>query len=122
MTKYMKITPHAYSDGGTYTEYRDIYIDLYKINRIYDTFYAVDPEHGYKISATKPDVVCFSTHFSIPGDRDMAVLGPAPQFIAHIEEQQKRARKGKEIEPYAPHRGTLWTPSGKVFSKKIEKD
>jgi hypothetical protein len=119
MTKYMKITPHSRGDMGRYrTDHGDLYIDLYKINRIHDTFYAVCPHTHRQIRATKPDCGRFATHFSIPGARDMAVLGPAHEFIAHIEEQQKRARKGKEVEPYAPHRDTLWTPSGKVFSKK----
>tara|TARA_R110000796_G_scaffold2117_1_gene8472 strand:- start:1872 stop:2543 length:672 start_codon:yes stop_codon:yes gene_type:complete len=114
MTKYMKITRTRY---GT-----DLYIDLHKINRIAEEFRRgqafclihVPQESDKALRDYVNDAGYFSTQFSIPGERNMEVFGPAKEFITHIEEQQKRARKGKEIEPYKPDGTTVYTSAGKV--------
>lgn len=113
MTKYMKITR---TDGVLIGSTN--YIDLYKINRIRFVTKPCNVRVPYKSDKSLENYVSdtqyFSTLFSIPGERDMEVFGPAHEFIAHIEEQQKRARKGKEIEPYEPDGNTVYTGDGKV--------
>lgn len=114
MTKYMKITR---THNGT-----DLYIDLHKINRIAEVFRGgqafclihVPQESDKALRDYVNDAGYFSTQFSIPGERDMEVFGPAKEFIAHIEEQQKRARKGKEVEAYNPDWDTVYTENGNV--------
>ena len=114
MTKYMKITR---THSGT-----DLYIDLHKINRIAEEFRRgqafclihVPQESDKALRDYVNDAGYFSTQFSIPGERDMEVFGPAKEFIAHIEEQQKRARKGKEVEAYNPDWDTVYTENGNV--------
>ena len=114
MTKYMKITR---THSGT-----DLYIDLHKINRIAEEFRRgqafclihVPQESDKALRDYVNDAGYFLTQFSIPGERNMEVSGPAKEFITHIEEQQKRARKGKEIEPYKPDGTTVYTSAGKV--------
>lgn len=113
MTKYMKITRTEGTLIGSTN-----YIDLYKINRIRfltkPCEVRVPHESDESLENYVSDTQYFSTHFSIPGERDMEVFGPAHEFIAHIEEQQKRARKGKEVEPYEPDGNTVYTSDGKV--------
>mgnify|MGYP003658001126 FL=1 len=114
MTKYMKITR---THNGT-----DLYIDLHKINRIAEVFRGgqafclihVPQESDKALRDYVNDAGYFSTQFSIPGERNMEVFGPAKEFIAHIEEQQKRARKGKEVEAYNPDWDTVYTENGNV--------
>ena len=107
MTKYMKVTELFK---------REVYIDLYKINSISESFEELRgiyvPSSGKKINTD--DQGYFRTLFSVPGDSAMTVGGSAQEFIDHIEEQQKRARKGKEIEPYNPEWWTVYTRNGKV--------
>lgn len=113
MTKYMKITR---TDGVRISSTN--YIDLYKINRIRvvakPCIVRLPYESDESLRNFVSDTQYFSTYFSIPGERDMEVFGPAHEFIAHIEEQQKRARKGKEVEPYEPDGNTVYTSAGKV--------
>mgnify|MGYP003636106386 FL=1 len=100
----------------------DLYIDLHKINRIAEVFRGgqafclihVPQESDKALRDYVNDAGYFSTQFSIPGERDMEVFGPAKEFIAHIEEQQKRARKGKEVEAYNPDWDTVYTENGNV--------
>ena len=114
MTKYMKITrTNGWAAGG------ELYIDLHKINRISEVYHSIYQVRvpGGSDNALRDyvnDAGYFSTHFSIPGERNMEVFGPAKEFITHIEEQQKRARKGKEIEPYEPAGTTVYASTGKV--------
>ena len=116
MTKYMKVAAQ-YSGAST----QEIYIDLHKINRIRAGYIdandyggiSVDNGRGYQDHLGGP-LKYFKTHFSVPGERDMTVFGPPQKFIAHIEEQQKRARKGKEIEAYNPDWDTVYTENGNV--------
>lgn len=112
MTKYMKITR---------TNSEELYIDLYKINRIQESHHSVSmniPCHwdvaDQVLEKYFNDMGCFSTSFSVPGERDMKVFGTAKEFISHIEEQQKRARKGKEVQPYEPIAGTVYKKNGSV--------
>ena len=88
MTKYMKITRTSGHEVRG-----ELYIDLYKINRIselFNSYCKVQAPFGADESLNNyiSDTGYFSTHFSIPGERDMEVFGPAHEFIAHIEEQQ----------------------------------
>jgi hypothetical protein len=121
MTKYMKVTAVLRPRGSTC----EIYIDLHKINRIragyvdindYGGISVDDRNNGYTDYTDHPEgpLRYFETHFSVPGERDMTVFGPPQRFIAHIEEQQKRARKGKEVEAYNPDWGTVYTENGNV--------
>lgn len=112
MTKYMKITR---------TNSEELYIDLYKINRIQESHHSVSmniPCHWDVVDQALEkyfnDMGCFSTRFSVPGERDMEVFGTAKEFISHIEEQQKRARKGKEVQPYEPIASTVYKKNGSV--------
>tara|TARA_R110000803_G_scaffold3790_9_gene12940 strand:- start:1324 stop:1980 length:657 start_codon:yes stop_codon:yes gene_type:complete len=116
MTKYMKVTE---------LEKREVYIDLYKINSIRASFTELrwiyvpnelDTSYGGRrhLANHTNDQGYFRTLFSVPGDSAMTVGGSAQEFIDHIEEQQKRARKGKEIEPYNPKWWTVYTENGKV--------
>jgi hypothetical protein len=116
MTKYMKVTDP--SD-------REVYIDLYKINSIRESFtelrWIYVPNElgtGYggrrHLANHTDDQGYFRTLFSVPGNSGLEVGGSAQEFIDHIEEQQKRARKGKEIEPYNPKWWTVYTENGKV--------
>tara|TARA_R110000851_G_scaffold301094_1_gene457397 strand:+ start:225 stop:881 length:657 start_codon:yes stop_codon:yes gene_type:complete len=116
MTKYMKVTDPSN---------REVYIDLYKINSIRESFTELRDIYvpnelgtGYgghrHLANHTNDQGYFRTLFSVPGDSAMTVGGSAQEFIDHIEEQQKRARKGKEIEPYNPKWWTVYTENGKV--------
>ena len=131
MTKYMKVTELLK---------REVYIDLYKINSIRESFEELTSiyvplagclgipsrfrknESGHILRSRSmcvkeintDDQGYFRTFFSVPGNSVMTVGGSAQEFIDHIEEQQKRARKGKEIEPYNPEWWTVCTENGKV--------
>jgi len=121
MTKYMKVAADDRRNGTI----NESYIDLHKINRIRENFRGlrindVCVSDGYtngdfrRVEFNTDDQGYFTTTFSVPGERDMTVGGPALEFIAHIEEQQKRARKGKEIESYNPDWFMAYTENGKV--------
>jgi hypothetical protein len=125
MTKYMKVADLGVVGRLPFSA-REVYIDLYKINSIRENFsggvvindvYVSDGyTHGESRRAefNTDDQGYFTTSFSVPGNSDMIVRGPAQEFIAHIEEQQKRARKGKETESYNPDWDRVYTKNGKV--------
>jgi hypothetical protein len=126
MTKYMKVTDIGVVGRRTF-EGREVYIDLYKINSIRENFsdleyinyvYVSDeyfkPGESRRAEFNTDDQGYFTTSFSVPGNSDMIVRGPALEFIAHIEEQQKRVRKGKETESYNPDWDRVYTKNGKV--------
>ena len=115
MTKYMKIkTVHGHTgriDGNPY-------IDLYKINNIQESanFNAITLPYPCEQSLADEikEVYTSITTFTAPGKRSgYTVNGTASELIAHIESQQKRARKGMEIEPYEP-KVKLYTAGGEV--------
>jgi len=115
MTKYMKIKT-VLGNSGRVDE--NLYIDLYKINNIreYASFNAVSLPYGCEQSLADEieDVYTSVTTFTAPGKRNgYTVNGTASELIAHIELQQKRARKGMPVEPYEPE-VKLYTASGEV--------
>ena len=115
MTKYMKIKT-VLGNSGRVDE--NLYIDLYKINNIreYASFNAIRTPYPCEQSLADEinEVYTSITKFTAPGKRNgYTVNGTAPELIAHIELQQKRARKGMEIEPYEP-KVKLYTTGGKV--------
>jgi len=107
MTKYMKITT-----SEVYGQPESPFVDLYKINNIAEYSRPQNVE-GIEIL---DDPRAFFTTFTAPGRRDgYRVNGTAKELITHIEKQQKRARKGLEVEPYEPKR-KLYTENGKVHA------
>jgi hypothetical protein len=115
MTKYMKIKT-VLGHSGRVGE--SLYIDLYKINNIREAanFNAVSLPYGCEQSLTDEieDVYTSVTNFTAPGKRNgYTVNGTAPELIAHIELQQKHARKGLPVEPYEPE-VKLYTANGEV--------
>ena len=115
MTKYMKIK-NVLGHSGKVDE--NPYIDLYKINNIRELANpnAVSLPYGCEQSLADEieDVYTSVTTFTAPGKRNgYTVNGTASELIAHIELQQKRARKGMPVEPYEPE-VKLYTASGEV--------
>lgn len=115
MTKYMKIkTVLGHSDKVD----ENPYIDLYKINNIKEcaNFNAIILPYPCEQSLADEIKEAYTsvTTFTAPGKRShYTVNGTAPELITHIELQQKRARKGMDVEPYEP-KVKLYTTGGKV--------
>jgi hypothetical protein len=106
----MKITTSEYFRGHTESSF----IDLYKINNISEA--SQEERFTPFYVHVKEDPYAFFTTFTAPGSHHgYTVNGTAKELITHIEDQQKRARKGLEIESYEPKR-KLYTESGNVHA------